>query len=60
MVKDPALSLLWVGLMLWCMFDTWHRNFCMTWMQPKEKVAKKIRCVIVLNVSITDGKAYII
>ena len=36
-VKDPALSLLWLWLLLWCEFDSWPRNFCMMWAGPKEK-----------------------
>ena len=30
-VKDPALSLQWLGLLLWCGFDPWPRNFHMLW-----------------------------
>ena len=35
--KDPALSLLWLGLLLWHRFNPWPRNFCMPWAWPKEK-----------------------
>ena len=28
-VKDPALSLLWLGLLLWHGFVPWPGNFCM-------------------------------
>ena len=28
-VKDPALSLLWLGLLLWCGLNPWLGNFCM-------------------------------
>ena len=28
-VKDLALSLVWLGSLLWCRFDPWPRNFCM-------------------------------
>ena len=28
-IKDPALSLLWLGPLLWHGFDFWPRNFCM-------------------------------
>ena len=28
-VKDPALSLLWFGSLLWYRFHPWLRNFCM-------------------------------
>ena len=29
--KDPALSLLWLRLLLWCGFDLWAENFHMPW-----------------------------
>ena len=29
-IKDLALSLLWLWLLLWCGFDPWPRNFCMS------------------------------
>ena len=28
-VKEPVLSLLWLGSVLWHVFDHWPRNFCM-------------------------------
>ena len=28
-VKDPELSLQWLGSLLWCRFDLWPGNFCM-------------------------------
>ena len=34
-----ALSLLWLGLLLWLWFNPWPRNFCMP--QPKEEEKKK-------------------
>ena len=34
-VKDPALSLLWLGSLLCCRFNLWPRNFCMPQVQPK-------------------------
>ena len=34
-VRNPALSLLQLGLLLWCGFDPWPRNFHMPWVQPK-------------------------
>ena len=34
-VKDLALSLLCLGLLLWCRFDPWPGNFCMLWARPK-------------------------
>ena len=32
-VKDPAVSLLWLRLQLWCMFNPWPGNLCM----PQER-----------------------
>ena len=40
-VKNPALSLLSLGLLLWHGFDPWSRNFCLPWAQPKKKKKKK-------------------
>ena len=39
-VKDLELSLPWLWLHLWCMFDPWPGNFCMLWMQPKKEELK--------------------
>jgi len=39
LVKDPALSLQWLGLLLWCRFDSWSRG--RGGEQPKKK--KKTR-----------------
>jgi len=36
-VKDLALSLQWFGLLLWCKFNPWLRNFHRPQAQPKEK-----------------------
>ena len=35
-VKDPTLSLLWLGSLLWLRFDPWPGNFCMPQVQPKK------------------------
>lgn len=35
-VKDPALSLLWLGLLLWHRFEAWLRNFCMPRLQQNK------------------------
>ena len=35
-VKDLALSLLWLGSLLWYMFNLWPRNFCMLQERPKK------------------------
>ena len=48
LVKDLALSLLWVWLMLWRGFDHWPRNFGMlkVWSKKKKdpyiKITKKL------------------
>ena len=34
MVKNPALSLLWLWSLLWGEFDPWPGNFHMSWVQP--------------------------
>ena len=36
-VKDPVLSLQWLGSLLWCRFNPWPGNFHMPWAQPKKK-----------------------
>ena len=36
-VKDPALSVQWLGSLLWQGFHPWPQNFCMLWVQPKTK-----------------------
>ena len=41
-VKDPALSLLWLGLLLWDRFNPWPRNFLMPWTQPKTNKQKTL------------------
>ena len=40
-VKDPALSLQWLGSLLWCRFDPWPRDFHMPWTWPKQNKRKK-------------------
>ena len=35
-VKDPALSLLWFGSLLWLGFDPWPGIICMPWAWPKQ------------------------
>ena len=40
-VKDLALSLLWLWLQPWCGFDPWSGNFCMLWAWPKQKPHSK-------------------
>ena len=36
-VKGPALSLQWLGSLLWQGLDPWAGNFWMPWVQPKKK-----------------------
>ena len=40
-IKDPALSLQWLGTLLRCQFDPRPRNFHMPQVQPKIKKAFK-------------------
>ena len=39
-VKDPTLSLLWLGSLLWHRFNPWPWNFYMLQVEPKEKKKK--------------------
>ena len=39
-VKDPVLSLLWLGSLVWCGFGPWPRNFCVLQAWPKGKKKK--------------------
>ena len=41
-IKDLALSLEWLGLLLWYGF-TWPRHFSRTWVWPRKKKKKKER-----------------
>ena len=34
-VRDSALSLRWLKLLLWLRFILWPRNFCMLWVWPQ-------------------------
>lgn len=36
-VKDLALLLQWLGLLLWYRFDPWNRNFDMLWAYREKK-----------------------
>jgi len=36
-LKDLALSLLWLWLLLWCVFNPWPRIFRMLWVQPRKE-----------------------
>ena len=41
-VKDLALSLVWLELLLWREFNSWPGNFSMTRVHPKKKKKEKI------------------
>ena len=41
-VKDPALSLQWLMLLLWCWFDCQPRNFCTAKKKKKKKKKKRM------------------
>lgn len=49
MVKDLALSPLWLGSLLWREFDPWPGNFSMPWAQSKKKENKKLRTHLLLS-----------
>ena len=36
-VKEPELSLLWLGSLLWCRFDAWPRNLPILLARPTKK-----------------------
>ena len=40
-VEGPALSLLWLGPVLWCEFEPWPGKFHMPWGQPKKRKKKR-------------------
>ena len=48
-VKDPGLSLQQFGLLLWCMFDPWLRNFHIPQAQPNKQTNKSPRLQAVLQ-----------
>ena len=37
-VEDPALSLQWLGLLLWLRFDPWPGHFHMSQAEPKKLI----------------------
>ena len=49
MVRDPALSLLWLRLLLWHGFDPWLRNFCISQCGKKKKKKKKVNAEAILD-----------
>ena len=43
-VKDPALSPLWLWLLLWLRFDPWPENLCLLRAQQnKQKTGREVR-----------------
>ena len=40
-VKDPALSLQWLSLLLWFWFSPWPGNVYMLWTCPPQQKKKK-------------------
>lgn len=48
-VNNPALSLLWLWLLLWPRFDFWPRYFCMPQVGKKKKNWRKNWHVAVLD-----------
>ena len=45
-VKNLALSLQWLGSLLWHRFDSWPGNFHTSRAWPKKKIFKGIQCVL--------------
>ena len=41
-VKDLVLSQQWLGSLLWCRFEPWHRNFHMAHMRSKKGFCKAV------------------
>ena len=58
-VKDLALSLLWLGSLLWRRFDTWPGNFHMPWVQPKKEKRKKKDIENTLNHIYTNMNSFV-
>ena len=44
-VKDPALALQQLRLLLWLMLDPWPRNFLMPWGEAPKLINKKINII---------------
>ena len=42
-VRDPVLSLQWLGSLLWHGLDPWPGNFCVLWARTKKKKKKKMK-----------------
>ena len=43
-VKDPALSVLWLGLFSWCGFDSWSGKIKIFQVESKGIKIKKMYC----------------
>ena len=48
-VKDLALSLLWLGSLLWHRFHPWTGKFSMLWAQPEKENTRHILSMSVLK-----------
>ena len=52
-VKDPALSLLWLGSQLWCGFNTWLRELThamgMDPLSPPKKIELHQKFLFIFN-----------
>ena len=59
-VKDPALSLLWLGSLLWYEFDPLSGNFHMPWVCPKKLMTQVERrrhsrdCTVKLKITLSS------
>ena len=51
-IKDTALSLLWIWLLLWLGSHPWPRNLYMPWAEQKEKKKKKVYIYIYIHIYI--------
>ena len=47
-LKDPVLSLLWLGSLLWCGFNPWPGNFCM--LKKKKLMLCTHRCDYIITI----------
>ena len=54
-LKEPTLSLLRLGSLLWCGFDPWPGNFCMHWAWPKIIIVIKINAFLWLRKSVWNS-----
>ena len=55
-VKDPVLSLQWLGLLLWQGFSPWPRNFYMPWVWPEKEKSGGPKSSCCGGSRMTDGR----